>query len=147
MKRSKRLQVVVELATKEKDAILEQVGRANQAWLKEKRQLESLYQYREEYLAQLRSGHTQNMTAQRVLALRGFLSQLDQAIQAQSQQVAQQFKLLEQQRQKWKQAWTKEKSVQHLVERYQDEEQRLENKKEQRTQDEFSAQLWRRKQY
>ena len=147
MKRSKRLQVVVELATKEKDAILEQVGRANQAWLKEKRQLESLYQYREEYLAQFRSGHTQNMTAQRVLALRGFLSQLDQAIQAQSQQVAQQFKLLEQQRQKWKQAWTKEKSVQHLVERYQDEEQRLENKKEQRTQDEFSAQLWRRKQY
>ncbi len=147
MKRSKRLQVVVELATKEKDAILEQVGRANQAWLKEKQQLESLYRYREEYLAQFRSGHTQNMTAQRVLALRGFLSQLDQAIQAQSQQVAQQFKLLEQQRQKWKQAWTKEKSVQHLVERYQDEEQRLENKKEQRTQDEFSAQLWRRKQY
>jgi len=145
MKRSKRLIPVVELAAKETKAILAEVGKANHAWLAEKKQLDDLYQYREEYLAKFRSADTRVMSAQKVLSLRGFLSQIDQAINAQHQQVAQRLKELEHQRQCWKQSRIKERAVQTLVARYQYEERRIEEKKEQRAQDEHNTVQWNRK--
>ncbi|MDH5592755.1 MAG: flagellar FliJ family protein, partial [Gammaproteobacteria bacterium] len=88
MKRSQKLNPVVDIAAKATDAALIKVGEANAQWSKDKQQLEDLQQYKAEYLIKLRQGDHTLMNAQKILELRGFLAQLDQAIHAQEQQVA-----------------------------------------------------------
>jgi flagellar FliJ protein len=145
MKRSKRLSPVVDIAVKETEAALTKVGQANAAWLQEKQQLDDLHRYKAEYLARFRQGDTLTMSAQKVLELRGFLSQLDQAIAAQQQQVTLCHNQLEQQRDVWKQVRMKEQAMQSLVSRYQTEESQQEAKKEQRDNDERNTSNWHRR--
>lgn len=145
MKRSKRLSPVIDIAAKETEAALTKVGQANAAWLQEKQQLEELHRYKGEYLAKFRQGDSLVMSAQKVLELRGFLSQLDQAIDAQKKQVSIQYNQLEQQRLVWKQVRMKEQAMQSLVDRYKNEEQQLESKKEQLESDERNTSQWSRR--
>jgi flagellar FliJ protein len=145
MKRSKRLAPVVNIATKATDAALIKMGEANAAWLKEKQQLEELNHYKGEYLARFRQGNTAAMNAQKVLELRGFLSQLDQTIQVQEQQVHIYYKQLEQQRALWQQTRSKEQVMNSLIERYHDEETQAALKQEQQLSDEHNAIQWRHK--
>lgn len=145
MKRSKRLAPVVNIAIKATDSALIKMGEANAAWHKEKQQLEELNHYKEEYLARFRQGNTAIMSAQKVLELRGFLAQLDQAIQAQEQQVQIYAHQLNQQRAFWQQKRSKEQVMQSLVERYHHEETQVELKQEQQLSDEHSAIQWRHK--
>jgi len=146
MKRSKRLNPVVELAEKETEAALIKVGEANTAWLQDKQQLDDLHRYKGEYLAKFRSGDSLVMSAQKVLELRAFLSQLDQAIDAQQQQVNNNYRQLEQQREAWKLVRMKEQAMNSLVERYQNEELQQEAKQEQRDNDERNTSQWHRRQ-
>jgi len=146
MKRSKRLNPVVELAEKKTEAALIKVGEANTAWLQEKQQLDDLHRYKGEYLAKFRSGDSLVMSAQKVLELRAFLSQLDQAIDAQQQQVNSSYRQLEQQREAWKRVRMKEQAINSLVERYQNEELQQEAKQEQRDNDERNTSQWHRRQ-
>jgi len=145
MKRSKRLTPVVDIAAKETEAALTKVGEANSAWLQDKQQLEDLNTYKGEYLAKFRQGDTLVMSAQKVLELRGFLVQLDQAIGAQQQQVDSRYHQLEQQRMVWKQVRMKEQAMNSLVERYQNEEVQQEAKQEQRDNDERNTTQWHRR--
>ena len=145
MKRSKRLAPVVDIATKATDSALVEMGKANAAWHKEKQQLEELRHYKGEYLARLRQGDAVVMSAQKVLELRGFLAQLDQAIQGQEQQVEIYYHQLEQQRALWQQTRSKEQAMQSLVDRYQHEESQIESKQEQQASDEHNAIQWRHK--
>ncbi len=146
MKRSQRLTPVIDIATKATEAALTKVGQANSTWLKEKQQLDDLHRYKGEYLAKFRQGDTLIMSAQKVLELRGFLSQLDQAINAQQEQVSLRYKQLEQQRMNWQQVRIKEEAMQSLSDRYQTEEQQVESKKEQNESDELNTSKWHRRQ-
>jgi len=145
MKRSKRLTPVVEIAAKETEAALTMVGQANTAWQQDKHQLEELQRYKGEYLAKFRQGDTLVMSAQKVLELRSFLVQLDQAIQAQEYQVKERYFQLEQQRAVWQKARSKEQAVESLVERYHDEEMLQESKQEQLDNDERNTSQWVRR--
>ncbi|PCJ33313.1 MAG: flagellar export protein FliJ [Gammaproteobacteria bacterium] len=143
MKRSKRLKPVVHIAIKKTEEALSKVGQANTTWLNNKQQLNDLYGYKEEYLAKFRRGDELVMSAQKVLELRAFLAQLDQAINVQQQQVSQSHKQLEHCRKEWLQARTKEQSMQSLVTRYQNEETAEAEKQEQRDNDERNTSQWR----
>ncbi len=145
MKRSKRLTPIVELAVKATEAALIKVGEANALWIRDTKQLEELHRYQGEYLARLRSGEVISMSAQKVLELRRFLAQLDQAIIAQQQQVKTSLEVLEQQQQQWKKVRSKEQAMQSLVSRYHHEEIRVEQKKEQADNDERNTSQWLRK--
>ena len=145
MKRSKRLSPIVELAVKATKAALIKVGEANALWIRDTKQLEELQRYQGEYLARLRSGDVISMSAQKVLELRGFLAQLDQAIIAQQQQVNTSLEVLQQQQQQWKKVRSKEQAMQSLVSRYHQEEVRIEIKKEQQDSDERNTVQWQRK--
>jgi len=145
MKRSKRLSPVLDIAAKATQAALTEVGLANAAWLQEQQQLEDLHRYKGEYLAKFRGGDTLTMSAQKVIELRGFLNQLDHAIDAQQQQVLLRQRQLEQQRQLWKQTHTKEQAMQSLITRYEDEEQQLASKQEQRDNDDRNTVNWHRR--
>jgi len=145
MKRSKRLTPVVDIAAKNTEAALTKVGQANTAWLQDKNQLEELKRYKGEYLAKFRQGDSLVMSAQKVLELRSFLVQLDQAIQAQEFQVKERYFQLEQQRIVWQQARSKEQAMHSLVGRYQDEELQQESRQEQLENDERNTSQWVRK--
>jgi len=145
IKRSQRLKPVVELATKASEAALVKVGEANAVWSREKAQLDDLIQYKGEYLARFRSGNQQAMAAQKVMELRAFLVQLDQAIASQQNLVEQTLTALQQQQEAWKQERSKEQAVQSLVTRYQDEELQIELKQEQLESDERNTAIWSRK--
>jgi flagellar FliJ protein len=145
MKRSKRLNPVVELAVKASEAALVRVGEANAAWIGDKAQLDDLVRYKGEYLARFRQGEQLAMSAQKVMELRAFLVQLDQAISAQERQVEQSLNNLHQEQAMWNTVRSKEKAVQSLVERYQQEEIRVELKQEQLENDERNTTQWHRK--
>ena len=145
MKRSKRLTPIVELAVKATEAALIKVGEANALWIRDSKQLEELHRYQGEYLARLRSGEVISMSAQKVLELRRFLAQLDQAIIAQQQQVKTSLEVLQQQQAEWKKVRSKEQAMQSLVSRYHHEEVRVEQKKEQADNDERNTSQWLRK--
>lgn len=145
MKRSKRLSPIVELAVKATEAAVIKVGEANALWIRDAKQLEELQRYQGEYLARLRSGDVISMSAQKVLELRGFLAQLDQAILAQQKQVKISLEVLQQQQKQWKKIRSKEQAMQSLVSRYHQEEVRLETKKEQQDNDERNTVQWLRK--
>jgi flagellar FliJ protein len=146
MKRSKRLSPVVKIAAKDTEAELIKVATANTEWLVDKESLDYLYRYKSEYLDRFRRGDAAVMSAQKVLDLRSFLVQLDQAIEAQTQQVNTRYAALGQQRQLWQQARSKQQAMQSLVGRYQDEEFKQETRQEQLDNDERNTSQWVRRQ-
>ncbi len=145
MKRSKRLVPVVNIATKATDSALVEMGKANAVWLKEKQQLEELQHYKLDYLNRFRQGDAAVMSAQKIVELRGFLTQLDQTIQVQEHQVEIAYQQLERTRSIWQQTRSKEQVMQSLVERYHQEETQIALKQEQKMSDEHTAIQWRHK--
>ncbi len=145
MKRSKRLIPVVDIAAKASEKALVKVGEANAAWVQDTAQLDDLVNYRGEYLARFREGDQMAMSAQKIMELRAFLVQLDQAIGSQERQVATSLQILQQQQQAWKAVRIKEQAVQSLVERYQQQEMHVELKQEQLENDERNTVQWHRK--
>lgn len=145
MKRSKKLKPVVDIKVKATEDALLEVGKANAIWQKDKDQLDDLNRYKGEYLALFRQRDALVMSAQKVLELRGFLIQLDQAIHAQEQQVKiSQGGVLAQQK-IWLKVRSKERAIQSLVSRYQADENYQQEKEEQRASDEHTTSLWLRK--
>jgi flagellar FliJ protein len=145
MKRSKRLSPVIVIAAKDTEAALIKVGTANVAWLADKEQLDDLHRYRSEYLDRFRRGDTLVMSAQKVLELRSFLVHLDQAIEAQTQQVQARYAALARHRVLWQKVSSKEQTMQSLVDRYQDEELKQESRQEQLDNDERNTIQWVRR--
>ncbi|MDO7596254.1 MAG: flagellar export protein FliJ [Pseudomonadota bacterium] len=145
MKRSKRLSPVIVIAAKDTEAALVKVGTANAAWLADKEQLDDLHRYRAEYLDRFRRGDTLVMSAQKVLELRSFLVHLDQAIEAQTQQVQARYAALARHRVLWQKFSSKEQAMQSLVGRYQDEELKQESRQEQLDNDERNTIQWVRR--
>jgi flagellar FliJ protein len=144
MKRSQRLTPVIQLAEKAEQEALAQLGQANNAWHRDTVQLDDLIQYKGEYLQRFRQGEMHMLGTQKMMELRGFLRQLDQAIEVQKQQVSHSLNLVEHQKSIWLQKRTKAKALQLLVERYQGNERAFELRKEQLDNDEFSINQWRR---
>jgi len=145
MKRSKKLSPVVDVAVRAAETALLKVGEANAVWQQDKQQLDDLYRYKGEYLAKFRQGDSLMISAQKMLELRAFLVQLDQAIASQQQQVENSYKRVQYQQQLWLQARTKEQAMQTLVGRYKAEESLLEVRQEQLDNDEHNTSQWVRK--
>lgn len=144
MKRSQRMKPVVDIAQQKTDLALRQLGQSNAQWQQETQQLNDLINYKQEYLNKLRHGEM-TMTAKKVLELRGFLEQLDQAIAAQQAQVDNSLKQLQYHQSLWQQAHSKQKAMTSLVDRYIDTEIKAELKQEQSDADERNTALWLRK--
>ena len=121
------------------------MGEANSAWQLDKNQLDDLYRYKGEYLAKFRQGDNLTVSSQKMLELRAFLVQLDQAISGQQLQVENSYKKVQYQQTLWLQARTKEQAMQTLVGRYKAEESQQEVRQEQLDNDEHNTSQWVRK--
>ncbi|WP_417551034.1 flagellar export protein FliJ [Methylophaga sp.] len=145
MTRATKLIPVIEMASRETDKAMQILVQANNVLEQERHQLEDLRRYREEYLQQFRQGDALQMSARKAIDLRSFLAQLDNAIRMQQSHVERCFVQTQKQQQLWLQAKNKQRSIESLKERYQNEAEQKQQKQEQRFADEHTAMLWARK--
>lgn len=144
MSRSKKLKPVVDLKHQATEKELKTLGELTAIYQQEQSQLNDLAQYRKDYLIRFQT-QSHQLTAQKSLELRRFLTQLDQAIDAQEMLVEKCQQEVKKQQQQWLQARTKEQAVELLVEKYQAQEAHQLLKKEQREGDEYASRMWVRK--
>jgi flagellar FliJ protein len=144
MSRSRKLDPVIDMARRATEAELGKLGETNALLQQAQNQLDDLLRYRDEYLARFREDDPMLMSARKALELRGFLAQLDQAIQAQQLQVTQSQQLLGRQQQNWQQARNKEQALDALMDRYRADEQQRQLRQEQRENDEHTNARWLR---
>ncbi len=146
MARAQKLIPVIDMARREVERAQLQLADANRLLHQEQQQLQDLQHYRQVYLQRFRSADPQVMSARKAIELRSFLVQLDQAIQLQESQVRQYLGQSQHKQQIWLQARSKQQAMETLMERYQEQDMQQQQRREQMLTDEFSAQLWRRKQ-
>lgn len=143
MKRSRRFEPVVKVAENRKQEAAQALGDAQRALTHAQQKLAELDNYREEYVKRFHSTGAVGMSAAQMMDYRAFLAKLDQAIVEQRVVVAQTGKLVETQRQEWFARRGKVKMLDTVVARYQADEQRDADRKEQGDQDERTQRIKR----
>lgn len=133
------LQTVLELMQLRADEATRQLARliANERDAKNK--LDMLAQYRDEYATRFKQAAQSGITQREWHNYQEFLNRLDEAIAAQQQMVAVQAKNTAAGQALWQQQRKKLKAIDTLSERHFSSEYALEQKREQKTQDEFAA--------
>ena len=133
------LQTVLELMQLRADEATRQLARliANERDAKSK--LDMLAQYRDEYATRFKQAAQSGITQREWHNYQEFLNRLDEAIAAQQQMVAVQAKNTAAGQALWQQQRKKLKAIDTLSERHFSSEYALEQKREQKTQDEFAA--------
>lgn len=143
MKRSKRFEPVVKVAESRTQQAAQALGDAQRALTQAQQRLAELETYREEYVKRFHSTGAVGMSAAQMMDYRAFLVKLDQAIAEQGGVVKQTGKFVEQQRQEWITRRGKVKMLDTVVARYQADEQRDADRKEQGDQDERNQHIKR----
>jgi len=139
--RAARLAPVVEMAEKaEKTAVQRMAYFQGQVTVAESK-LADLNAFRLDYSQQWIVRGSTGVSGQWLLGFQGFLAQLDTAVDQQRQSLVWHQNKLEKAREEWQQAFAKVEGLRKLVQRYRDEAQRLEDKREQKLLDELSQRL------
>ena len=144
MKRSKRLQVIVDLKAKNEKKALETLGKVQTQKQTVEHQLESLQQYSQEYLSKYKALGESGVKIQQLLEFRSFMSKLDQAVIEQQQVISTLDEEISKARMHWKILYQKRQSLEKLVQSAFNEEQYIENKKEQFEQDDRASRIGRK---
>lgn len=142
--RAARLAPVVEMAEKaEKTAVQRMAYFQGQVTVAESK-LADLNAFRLDYSQQWIVRGSTGVSGQWLLGFQGFLAQLDTAVDQQRQSLVWHQNNLDKARNEWQQAFARVEGLRKLVQRYRDEAQRLEDKREQKLLDELSQRLPRR---
>ncbi len=145
--RAARLAPVVDMAEKaEKTAVLRLGHFQGQVRVAESK-LADLETFRLEYQEQWIVRGSSGVSGQWLLGYQGFLAQLGTAIDQQRQSLNWHQNNLNKARDTWQQAFARVEGLRKLVQRYRDEAQQLEDKREQRLLDELSQRLPRHDPY
>jgi len=133
------LQTVLELMQVRVDDATQSLARLIAGERDAKNKLELLQQYRDEYAIRFQQAAKTGISPREWHNYQEFLSRIDEAIDAQRKMVAQQVKNTAAGQLHWQQQRTKLKAFDTLSERHFANENALELKREQKTQDEFAA--------
>jgi len=141
MKRSERLDVVQQAAARTERERAERVGAAERHLAEMQQKLTALEKYRGEYEAGFatRAGGGVDVIGMR--DFQTFLARLGEALTQQREIVAQARKALDAERTHWREAAQRQHVVETLAERWQGEETRAANRRDQNESDELSRQL------
>lgn len=137
-KRSRRIQPLHQLALNKEQLAARELGNALTGLNQCRAQLEQLYSYREEYRKQFNQQASYGVSGERLHQYQAFMKQLDQAIQEQHRQLAQQEKLCQQTKQQWQDKRVRSKVLGNVMDRFVSEEQHHEAKTEQRETDDIN---------
>lgn len=141
MKRSQRLEPVVRVAENREQQAARSLGDSQSALNQAQQRLDELENYRKEYIQRFHTNGATGMSAVQMGDYRLFLSNLSRAIEQQIGLVKQAVATVEQQRQQWFARRGKVKMLGNVVSRFQTEEQRVADRKEQLEQDERAQRM------
>jgi flagellar FliJ protein len=142
--RAARLAPVVEMAEKAEKAAVQRLGYFQGQVKVAESKLADLNAFRLDYSQQWIVRGSTGVTGQWLLGFQGFLAQLDTAVDQQRHSLVWHQNKLDKAREEWQQAFARVEGLRKLVQRYRDEAQRLEDKREQKLLDELSQRLPRR---
>lgn len=138
MRRSKRLQVVLELAKRKEDEALKAMQSSQNNLNQQNEKLQELIRYQQEYQQALRDAFSTGATAANCATYQHFLSQVGGAIEQQQLVVTLAEEQLNKARKHWQSLYEKQKGMGGLIDRFRDEEDLEIEKKEQKMIDELS---------
>ncbi len=144
MKKSSRMQPVVKVAEGREQQAARHLGESQAALTQDQQRLDELKEYRRDYEQRFLASGALGMGAARMEDYRKFLHNLGRAIEQQVQMVERSAALVEQQRQRWFVTRGKAQALDNVVSRYQAEEQRDADRREQLEQDEHAMRGSRR---
>jgi flagellar protein FliJ len=124
--RAHRLQPAADLAHDRQEAAMQKLAEQQQRLAKAEAQLAELRRYREEY-AETSSG----VTVSALLNRRQFVERIDNVIAQQINEVARQQRQLEQVRGQWRDAHAREQALGSVIDRYREQERKVEERREQ----------------
>lgn len=145
MQRSKRMQVVLQLAQQAEDKAAQELGRYQQQLTEEQEQLQSIQNYNGDYLAKIQQQRS-GLRAEEIMSSRNFLKQLGDLEQAQLNKIASMEHSLGQYRLQWQQCHHRRQSIVDLIARLSQEENALLEKKLQKELDDLACQKFTRDQ-
>ncbi|NRA60069.1 MAG: flagellar export protein FliJ [Psychrobium sp.] len=141
----KQLTIVKEMAEKKERDALKMFSAAQQQINKLQNQMQTLSEYRQDYLMQMQPNAEQRVTASRLIALQEFLVKLDVSINQQRDVIARASLVVDSRRTQWASAKRYTDSIAFLIDRQQQELAQIEHKQQQKLADEFSMMAFHRK--
>ena len=135
----RQLAKVLEIREKAETTAASQLAKARQSLVHQQQQLQTMLDYRQEYLGRISAQHNQTITAQSFQSLQEFVSRLDDAMGRSREAVDIAEKVVEQRTGLWQVARTERRAVEILLEKEQAKRQLQQARREQRNMDEFSA--------
>ncbi|MDH5324806.1 MAG: flagellar export protein FliJ [Gammaproteobacteria bacterium] len=142
MKKSVRLQPIVEMADTRQQRATAALGQAQYHLRQQESRLEELRQYYQEYLLRMHSVGSGGSGAAMLLSIKEFTEKLHTAIQAQEQQVRDAESMLQNKKLNWFESRRNKKTLLKVVDSYSKQEQRNEAVKEQKDNDERSLRFF-----
>ncbi|MDX9673517.1 MULTISPECIES: flagellar export protein FliJ [unclassified Pseudomonas] len=139
--RAARLAPVVDMAEQAEKTAVQRLGYFQGQVKVAESKLADLDAFRLDYQEQWVMRGRDGVSGQWLLGYHGFLAQLDTAIDQQRQSLVWHQNNLLKARDAWQQAFAKVEGLRKLVQRYREEAQRLEDKREQKLLDELSQRL------
>ena len=138
MSRSKRMKPVQRVAETREQAAVQKLGQSQQFLDAQHAKLEELCSYRDQYSESFKASSGQGLDANRLQDYRVFLTRLNEAIRQQEAIIAQCISQHEQTRQQWVETRSHHQAIGKVIERYQSDEQKAQDRHEQQEQDERS---------
>ena len=135
MKKSQRLQIIIDLKAREEKNTLEALGLGQS----QKQQLNDLKNYRQDYLNKNASQLEKGLSVLRLIEFKVFLEKMDKAIEGEKQALERLESRVNELRQQWEQAHLKTKNIAKIQSKAKVAEQKVIEKKEQLETDERAA--------
>jgi len=138
MTRSKRMQPVQHVAKGREQEAMQKLGQSQQYLDAQIAKLEELRAYRDQYASDFATSGENGVSATRVQDYRIFLGRLGEAVRQQEALIAQCEAQHEQTRQQWVDSRSHSQAIGKVMERYKAEENNIQERREQKEQDERS---------
>jgi flagellar FliJ protein len=138
---------LVDLATKEADALAKKLGSAMQAYQKNTEQLIVLQQYQQDYEQKANNMLTSGTSIAAYQNFNTFLNQLDSTINGQQHIIQHMNNTINIARNEWQVAEQKRMAFNTLLKKYQKQEEQKNNKLEQKANDEHCINKFNRRTY
>lgn len=141
VRRSKRLEVVLGLAQKQRDAADRYLAESRQRLQQAETQQVQLQNYMLEYQQQFTQAGQQGMTTDRLRQHQAFIGRLEQALRQQQETIRVARQQLEQVTQYWQSVYARFKGIEKLTDKVRQGEQLAQDKREQQQVDERSQRI------
>ncbi|MDD5228933.1 MAG: flagellar export protein FliJ [Methylococcales bacterium] len=145
MKRSKRLQVIVDIKANQEQKALEILGQSQRQHTQMKGQVEGLTVYRKDYVDKCNAFASEGVKVSRLIEFRSFIDKLDIAIVGQERVLKSMEHDVHSKRRLWESMHQRTQAIQKVRESALKVEQKHEDKREQSEQDEHASRLGRKK--